>query len=40
MALFLVSFIGTSVAAAPKLLDASIEDIQTMLSNEDISSVD
>ena len=40
MALFLVSFIGTSVAAAPNLLDASIEDIQTMLSNEDISSVD
>ena len=40
MALCLVSFIGMDVAAEPKLLDASIEDIQTMLSNEDISSVD
>ena len=40
MALCLVSFMGVDVAAAPKLLDASIEDIQVMLSTGDISSVD
>ena len=40
LALCLVSLARISVAAAPNLVDASIEDIQTMMTNEDVSSVD
>jgi len=31
---------GVNANAAPNLLDASIEDIQAMLSSDEISSVD
>ena len=40
LTLCLVSLANISVAAAPSLVDASIEDIQTMMTNEDVSSVD
>ena len=40
LTLCLVSLAKISVAAAPSLVDASIEDIQTMMTNEDVSSVD
>ena len=40
MVLCSVSLMGVNATAAPKLLDASIEDIQAMLSSDEISSVD
>jgi hypothetical protein len=40
MVLCSVGLMGVNANAAPNLLDASIEDIQAMLSSDEISSVD